>query len=131
MINLEAIQTKSQRVQVVGHVEFLKLDGSVYVMKNDGGETCGISFVFQGGKFSARLEPDVAKQLNVATEGQLVTYSRVVLEAHPATFGMEKRPGLRFGMIRHLETPQGVVYSVSEYVPQPSSTPKNPKEKVA
>ena len=95
MIDLNNLVVKDGSSRVVGKCEFQNLNGTPYCMNDGGRVSAGVSFIYEGGKFSAQLDPVIAEQIVQALQGGTLNFSRIVVEALPAAFGREKRSGLR------------------------------------
>lgn len=104
MIDLKKIKRAATVVTHQGTAEFRDLVGRAYSMEAEGMH--GISFVYSGGKFSARVPADLASGLG----DEAVEFSRVVFGVEPASFGREKRSGLRIGEVLVLECGGQAVY---------------------
>jgi len=127
MIDLKNLVIKDGSPKIVGKCEFSDLNGTAYCMNDAGRVSAGVSFVYEGGKFSGQLDPMIAEQITAALEGGTLNFSRVVLEVSPASFGREKRSGLRMGKVLHLESVQGVIYSVLDGAKPTNATGKGQK----
>jgi len=127
MIDLKNLVIKDGSAKIVGKCEFSDLNGTAYCMTDGGRVSAGVSFVYEGGKFSGQLDPVIAEQISKALDGGTLNFSRVILEVSPGSFGREKRSGLRLGKVLHLESVSGVIYSVLEGAKPTNSSTKGQK----
>ena len=102
MIDLKNLKKADDAIIVSGTAEFRNLRGRAYSME----ENHGVSFSFEGGKFSARVPAELASGLGE----DAVEFSRVVFAVTPGTFGREKRAGFKVGEILILECSGKPVY---------------------
>jgi hypothetical protein len=109
MLNLDKLST-STAATIVGSVEFKDIQGRAYIMKEGDRINAGVSFIYQGGKFSAKLDPDTADKINEASKGELINFSSVKMVVTPHSFGREKQGGLKAGLIYELSVSDSLVY---------------------
>lgn len=117
-LDLSALVTSDNSSMVLGSVTFSNLTATVYYMvdQEDGRVNSGVSFLFDGGKFSAPIDPVIGKQLADACDRERITFSKVTLEITPAAFGREKRVGLKPVRVLALYCGDKAVYHVSETI---------------
>lgn len=97
-LNLDAIAFAPEDAQVTGRCTFDNINATPYYMESEDPQrppNAGISFVFEGGKFSAPLDPGVAQQLAAKADRQKLMFSKVELLVQPASFGREKKTGIK------------------------------------
>lgn len=115
MLNLEAIQFADANAQTRGVVVFEGLTASPYFMKDDDGKTnAGISFPYEGGKFSCPIDPLAGEQLAKVADRQKLSFDKIELFVEPASFGREKRAGLRATGVKALYVGKTAVYTADE-----------------
>jgi len=111
-LNIDKLTFADPSAQVQGTVIFDNVNAAPYCMNNeDGSVNAGVSFSYEGGKFSCPIDPIVGKQLQEASDRRKLVFSKVEMVCAPASFGREKKGGLRPIMVSALWCGNQCVYS--------------------
>lgn len=117
MLDLSKLK-KAQTALVRATVQFRSLVGLPFAMPGATPEqppNGGVSWDYQGGKFSSPLPYSVAQKLALAIDrGEKLEFSLVELEVEPAAFGREKRAGLKIVDTVRLEVDGVAIYQREE-----------------
>lgn len=110
MLNLDKLK-KSEQVTLSGHITLTDISGRPYAMPGANGQpgNAGISFTFNGGKFSCKLPFSVAQELSDAIDRtETLHFSEVVAECSPKS----TKEGVVFkgGLIHRLMVGKDIVY---------------------
>jgi hypothetical protein len=112
-LKLEAISVAEVQPQVTARVEFVNITGAPYYMEPTGDNTrvnSGLSFPFQGGKFSAPIDPEAGRELANRFTGIQLQFSKVVLQVSPASIGRDKKGVLKPLYVLELHIGKELVY---------------------